>query len=68
MQTCKKNTWTLKTNLLALTAVAGLLIWAKLRLVTNFPRTVLADPEQQEVDKPLQQAGTPETKVDPENE
>lgn len=68
MQTRKKNTWTLKTNLLALTAVAGLLIWAKLRLVTNFPRTVLADPEQQEVDKPLQHAGTPETKGDPENE
>lgn len=64
MQTRKKNTWTLKTNLLALTAVAGLLIWAKLRLVTNFPRTVLADPDQLQVDD------TPEStaKVDPENE
>jgi hypothetical protein len=36
----------------ALTAFAGLLIWSKLRLVTDFPRTVLADPEQAEVSPP----------------
>lgn len=68
MQTRKKNTWTLKTNLLALTAVAGLLIWAKLRLVTNFPRTVLADPEQLQVEEPQKDAGRRATEADPKNE
>ncbi len=37
-------------NVVALTALAGLLIWAKLRLVTDFPRTVQADPPESEVD------------------
>ncbi|KAA0216746.1 MAG: hypothetical protein DYG94_06220 [Leptolyngbya sp. PLA3] len=68
MKTRGKNTWTLKTNLLALTAVAGLLIWAKLRLVTNFPRTVLADPEQREVEEPGEDTSAPHPAVDPENE
>lgn len=35
-------------NVIALTALAGLLIWAKLRLVTDFPRTVQADPPSEE--------------------
>ncbi len=68
MQTRKKNTWTFKTNLIALTAVAGLLIWAKLRLVTNFPRTVLADPEQLQVEDTASEPVAPTPKVDPENE
>lgn len=31
--------------LLAMGAVAGLLLWAKLRLVSNMPRSVYADPK-----------------------
>lgn len=68
MQTRSKNTWTFKTNLLALTAVAGLLIWAKLRLVTNFPRTVLAEPERRQVEEPQPDVGATPIEVDPKNE
>jgi len=39
-------------NLLAIGMIAGLLIWAKLRLVTDFPRIVQADPNAQEVEPP----------------
>jgi hypothetical protein len=35
-------------SILALSAVAGLLLWAKLRLVANIPRSVYADPERRE--------------------
>ncbi len=41
-----KQAWRGRT-VVALTALAGLLIWSKLRLVTDFPRTVLADPEEE---------------------
>lgn len=34
-------------TVVALTALAGVLIWSKLRLVTDFPRTVMAEPERQ---------------------
>jgi hypothetical protein len=37
-------------NLLALGLFAGLLIWAKLRLVTDFPRVVQAEPERPSVE------------------
>ena len=32
-------------TLVALTALAGVLLWAKLRLVSNMPRSVYADPK-----------------------
>lgn len=35
-------------NLFALAGLAGLLIWAKLRLVTDFPRIVQAEPKAAE--------------------
>lgn len=38
-------------NLLAIGMIAGLLIWAKLRLVTDFPRIVQADPQPRETDQ-----------------
>lgn len=34
------------TFMLALGAVAGILLWAKLRLVSNMPRSVYAEPKQ----------------------
>jgi hypothetical protein len=37
-------------KMIALSMFAGLLIWAKLRLVTDFPRTVQADPVDRQVD------------------
>ena len=37
--------------MVALSMFAGLLIWAKLRLVTDFPRTVQADPVDRQVEK-----------------
>lgn len=35
------------TFLLCLGMLAGVLIWAKLRLVTDIPRSAYADPEEQ---------------------
>lgn len=51
-------------NLLALALIAGLLIWAKLRLVTDFPRTVIADPEIAETDSGDDPSADPETRRD----
>lgn len=63
------NRWKgLRTSVIAFTALAGLLIWAKLRLVTNFPRTVLADPEQRQVDEPTDQPDPQSKDETPENE
>lgn len=39
-------------SMLAIGMIAGLLIWAKLRLVTDFPRIVQADPQQSQADAP----------------
>lgn len=39
-------------GLLAFAAAAGLLIWTKLRLVTDIPRSVYADPKEQQADGP----------------
>lgn len=58
----------LRSNVIAFTALAGLLIWAKLRLVTNFPRTVLADPEQRQVEEDVNQPDRPVQVETPENE
>jgi hypothetical protein len=55
------------TFMLALGAVAGILLWAKLRLVSNMPRSVYADPKQVDgadggnhARKRVQNAPTPE--------
>ncbi len=45
-------------KMVALSMFAGLLIWAKLRLVTDFPRTVKADPAELEVHEPETEAGS----------
>jgi hypothetical protein len=37
----------------------GMLIWLKLRLVANVPRTAYAQPTQQVEKRPAQQAGVP---------
>ena len=34
----------------AMALAVGLLIWARLRLVTDLPRTVYAEPETQQID------------------
>lgn len=39
--------------LFCLGALAGILIWAKLRLVTDIPRSAYADPKDQQVDSPM---------------
>ncbi len=36
--------------LLCMGALAGVLIWAKLRLVTDIPRSAYADPREEQVD------------------
>lgn len=36
---------------MSLMAVAGVLIWAKLRLVTNIPRSAYAEPDRAQVDE-----------------
>ncbi|HLO41995.1 MAG TPA: hypothetical protein VK176_13295 [Phycisphaerales bacterium] len=52
--------------MLALGALAGVLLWAKLRLVSNMPRSVYAQPRQTEHPKPAlhtqpgEEAPTPE--------
>ncbi|RMH14490.1 MAG: hypothetical protein D6695_01065 [Planctomycetota bacterium] len=68
MSSCQSCQSRFRTSLLACTALAGLLIWAKLRLVTNFPRTVIADPKQSEQAdlSPQEESATPAR--DPENE
>lgn len=68
MKTSKSHWHRLRTNLFALTAVAGLLIWAKLRLVTNFPRTVLADPEPVQVDADAPEVSAEAPVAPPEKE
>lgn len=37
-------------SVLALGLLAGVLIWAKLRLSTDIPRSAIADPEERRVD------------------
>lgn len=68
MKTSKSHWHRLRTNLFVLTAFAGLLIWAKLRLVTNFPRTVLADPETVQADGDGSEATPDVPAVPPEKE
>ncbi|MBM4107728.1 MAG: hypothetical protein FJ255_02775 [Phycisphaerae bacterium] len=49
---------------LATVAAAGLLIWVKLRIVAQVPRSVLAEPQSGPVERP--QAGPPEpSRADP---
>jgi hypothetical protein len=46
------------TVMLGVGTLAGVLIWAKLRLVTDIPRTVLAEPEDEAT--PTNQASLPD--------
>jgi len=50
-------------KMLTLGMIAGLLIWAKLRLVTSFPRTVKADPVEREVQEQNAEPSTAENGV-----
>ncbi len=63
-------------KMVAVSMFAGLLIWAKLRLVTDFPRTVKADPVEREVEEQdsdpdvaaggaLEQLRTPDSRDEP---
>lgn len=45
---------------MSLMAVAGVLIWAKLRLVTNIPRSVYAEPDRAQVEDGVDRSGTPD--------
>lgn len=40
-------------------ALAGVLIWSKLRLSTNMPRSAYADPEESQVEHPEAQPSQP---------
>lgn len=57
--------------LLCLGALAGVLIWAKLRLVTDIPRSAYADPKDRQVDDARSGSLTdpqtdPDTNADPD--
>lgn len=45
---------------MSLMAVAGVLIWAKLRLVTNIPRSAYAEPDRAQVEDGVDRSGTPD--------